>query len=186
MARRKKIKNRESVPDVIYNNTLVSDFINHIIGLDNISNEDLSILNEHITSVSKAFPTAQTEWLQRVINIDATTEIYSILAALNNSIEYHECQGEVILGMNDIIKIKNVIVYPNPITENSVIKLNMDFTDVKLEILNSLGQIIYHNRYSGNNTIELKNMPIENGIYFLKIYDLSNGIIETIKIVKEK
>jgi len=31
MARRKKIKNRESVPDVIYNNVLVGDFINHIM-----------------------------------------------------------------------------------------------------------------------------------------------------------
>ncbi len=31
MARRKKIKNRESVPDAIYDNVLVGDFINHIM-----------------------------------------------------------------------------------------------------------------------------------------------------------
>ena len=161
------------------------DFINHIIELDNISNEDLSILNEHITSVSKAFPTSQTEWLQRVVNIDTTIEIYSILADLNNSIEFHECQGEVILGMNDIKKNENAIVYPNPITENSVIKFDMDFSDIKIEILNSLGQIIYQNRYSGNDTIELKNISLVNGIYFIKIYNLTSGTNETLKIVKK-
>lgn len=161
------------------------DFINHIIELDNISNEDLSILNEHITLVNKAFQSSQTEWLQRVVNIDTTIEIYSILADLNNSIEFHECQGEVMLGMNDIKKSKNAIVYPNPITENSVIKLNMDFTDIKIEILNSLGQIIYHNRYSGNDTIELKNISLVNGIYFIKIYNLTSGTNEMLKIVKK-
>jgi hypothetical protein len=163
------------------------DFINYILGLDNISNEDLATLNTHIISVNRAFPTAQSEFLQRVVVIDATIEIYSILADLINSIEHHSCiDDEIILGVNDIKKNKHSIVFPNPITKNSVIKLNMDFTDIKIEILNSLGQIIYHNRYSGNDTIELKNISIDNGIYFIKIYDLTSGTNETLKIVKEK
>ncbi len=163
------------------------DFINYILGLDNISNEDLAILNEHISLVYKAFPSAQSEFLQRVVVIDATTEIYSILENLINSIEHHECIDDaIILGINDDKNDKNSIVYPNPITENSVIKLNMNSTDIRLELLNNLSQIIYQERISGKNIIELKNLPIENGIYFLKIYVLTNGTIEMLKIVKEK
>ena len=126
------------------------DFINYILGLDNISNEDLATLNTHITSVYRAYPTAQSEYLQRVVIIDATIEIYSILSKLINSIEYFSCiDDEIILGINDNRKDKSSIVYPNPITENSVIKLNSNSTNVRIEIINSLGQRIYHKRISG-------------------------------------
>ena len=163
------------------------DFINYILGLDNISNEDLATLNTHITSVYRAFPTSQSEFLQRVVIIDATTEIYLILADLNNSIEHYSCiDDEIILEINDVKKIKNVIVYPNPITDDSVIKLNLNSTDVRIELINSLGQLIHHERIKGSNVISLKNLPIVNGISFLKIYDLTNGTNETLKIVKEK
>ncbi|MGY8887090.1 MAG: T9SS type A sorting domain-containing protein [Flavobacteriales bacterium] len=162
------------------------DFINFIVGLDNISNDDLTTLETHITSVSKAFPSSQLEFLLRVVHIETTLEIYSILASLNNSIEHHSCTGEPILGINDNRKDKSSIIYPNPITENSVIKLNSNSTNVRIEIINSLGQKIYHKNILGQTAIELKNFPIVNGIYFLKIYDLTSGTNETLKIVKEK
>jgi len=173
----------ESIP----NDFDKDDFISHIISLDNISNEDLAILGTYITLVYKAFPSAQTELLQRVIVIDATTEIYSILEDLNNSIEFHECNSDgIILNINDNKSTKKSIVYPNPITENSVIKLNMNSSDIKLEVINELGQLLHQEKVLENNIIELKYLPIIDGISFLKIYDLSNGTIETIKIIKEK
>jgi len=160
------------------------DFVTFIVGLDNISNDDLTILETHITSVNKAFPSSQLEFLLRVVFIDTSFEIYSILADLNNSIEHHSCEGEAILGINDNRKENNSIVVPNPITENSVIKLTSNATNVRIEIINSLGQIMYRENISGQTTIQLKNLPIVNGIYFLKIYDLTNGTNETLKIVK--
>lgn len=173
--------------DEVPNDFDKDDFINFIVGLDNISSEDLTILETHIISVHKAFPSSQSEFLLRVVYIEATLEIYSILADLNNSIEHHSCEGEpVVLGINDSRKDKSSIVYPNPITENSVIKLNSNYTNVRIELINNLGQRIYHKRISGQTAIELKSLPIVNGIYFLKIYDLTSGIKETLKIIKEK
>lgn len=162
------------------------DFIDHIVSLDNISNDDLNTLEIHITSVYKAFPSSQLEHLLRIVNVETTLEIFSILDDLNNSIEHHSCTGEPTLGVNDDGKEVNSIVFPNPIIENSVIKLNSNSTNVRIEIVNSLGQIIHHQRVSGKNIIELKNMFIDNGLYFLKIYDLTNGTNETLKLIREK
>ena len=52
------------------------DFMNHIVSLDNISNEDLIILETHITSVHKSFP-GITGYLKRLVTINATQEIFS-------------------------------------------------------------------------------------------------------------
>src|SRR5690606_38915627 len=62
---------RNSIP----NDFDKEDFIAYIIMHDNLSNEDLSTLNTHITSLEKAFPTAQTEVLQRYVAIVTTAEI---------------------------------------------------------------------------------------------------------------
>ena len=161
-----------------------NDFIDFIVGLDNITNEDLTTLETNITSVYKAFPSSQSQFLLRVVSIETTLEIYSILANLNNSIEHHSCNDEPILGLNDVRKEKNSIVFPNPITENSVIKLNANSTNLKIEIANSLGQIIYDEKVYGKSIIELKNTLKVSGIYFLTIYDLTNGTIETLKIAR--
>lgn len=162
------------------------DFINFIVGVDNIPSVDLAILNTNITSVYKAFPTAQSEFLQRVVYIEATTELFQILDDINNSIEHHECLEEAILNLNFYEKIKNAIVYPNPISDNSVIELNRSSTLFRIVLINSFGQIVHQENFSGKSVIELKNFPIPNGISFLKIFDLTNGGIETLKIVMHK
>ena len=162
------------------------DFINLIVGLDTISNEDLATLNTHITSVYKAFPTFQSPFLQRVVSIEATSELFQILDELNNSIEHHECLEEPVLDITNHEQIKNAIVYPNPISEDSVIELNMNSSEVRIELINSLGQILHQEKVLGKSIIELKNLPIANGISILKIYDLANGGIKTLKIVKQK
>lgn len=163
------------------------DFIDFIVAVESISNEDLATLNTHITSVSKAFPTSQTELLQRVVVVNATTELYAILENLNNTVEHHECNDDdIILEINDNEQIEYSIIYPNPITKDSVIKLNRNFNDIRLELINQLGQIIYHERILGKNIIELKKLPIANGVSFIKIYNLTNGATEYFKIVMQK
>lgn len=163
-----------------------TDFINHIVSLDNISNDDLKTLNDNITEVFKPFPTAETESLQRTVTVNSNVEIYSILDELNNSIEFYECNnGEVeILGLNDNEYLKNILVYPNPITENSVIKLKTSQVAIKLEIVNNLGQKIHEEKILNDKIIDLKNLNLTSGIYYFKIIDLNNGKTEILKIVK--
>lgn len=162
-----------------------NDFIDYITSFDNISNEDLAFLTTHITSVYKAFPTAQSNFLQRTIIIEATGDIYFILESLNNSIEYFGCtDDEIILGIDDVQYNSYSIIFPNPITENSILKLNRNGDDVKIELINSLGQIVYSEKTTGQSTIAIHSLPVADGISFLKIVDLATGQTEILKIVK--
>lgn len=161
------------------------DFIAYITGLDTISNDDLNTLMENITSVEKAFPTSQSTFLQRVVTIEATVEIYSILATLVNSIEFYECYDDgIVLAIGDSLETKKAVVYPNPITETSLLQLGMKSAAVRIELINALGQIVHNEAFQGEHSIELKKLPITQGISFLKIYDLTNGYVETLKIIK--
>ena len=136
-----------------------TDFINHIVSLDNVSNEDLTILNDNLTEVFKSFPTAQSEYLQRVVSVNSNVEIYPILTELTNSIEYHECTEEgTILGLNDNEYVKNVFVYPNPISEKSIVELTMFPVEVTIEIINGLGQIIFTENVIDQPIFEFKNI----------------------------
>ncbi len=162
-----------------------NDFIDFITGLDSISIENLSVLETSITSVYSSYPTAQTPSLKKVITIESTSDIFSILGTLNNSFEYYVCDPEPFpLSTTDNSKDRKSFVFPNPITDNSVIKLDADYSNVKIEILNSLGQVIYHESISGETIIELKSAPVVNGIYFLKISDSINGTEEILKLIK--
>lgn len=172
--------------DNIPNDFNKTDFINHIVSLDNISNEVLTTLNDNITEVYKSFPTAQSEYLQRVVNVNSNIEIYPILTELNNSIEYHECTGEgTILGLNNNEYLKSLVVYPNPITENSVVEFKMIPVKINLEITNNLGQKIHKENILNDKKFDLKKVNLTSGIYYLKIIDLNNGKSETLKIVKK-
>jgi hypothetical protein len=172
--------------DNIPNDFSKTDFINHIVSLDNVSNEDLTILNDNLTEVFKSFPTAQSEYLQRVVSVNSNVEIYPILTELTNSIEYHECTGEgTILGLNDNEYLKNIVVYPNPITENSVVEFKMTQVEVSLEIFNNLGQKIFEEKVFNDKIFIFKKVKLKNGIYFLKIKDLNNRKSEILKIVKK-
>ena len=163
------------------------DFIDYITARDVISSDDLAILNENITAVYKAFPSAQSDFLKRTIIIDVSVDIYAILERLTNSLEYFECIDDgVILGKVEKQKANSSIVFPNPVTENSVVQLNMPFNSIKLELINALGQIVYSTLTMGEESIAIKSLPIPIGISYLKIYNLTNGKIQTLKVLKVK
>ncbi len=162
-----------------------TDFINFITSLENISSENLSVLQSSIVSVSKWVPNIEDPFLQRVLTIVATSELFPNLAVLNNSLEHYSCTPEpILMGTKENNKARKSIVFPNPITENSILKLDSNYENVKIEMINSVGQVIYKESILGNNLVELKNAPIVNGIYFLKINDLTTGTEEILKVIK--
>lgn len=161
-----------------------SDFFSYITNLDNVSSNDLSTLQSKITSVFKLFPTAEISFLNRVISIESNSEIYPNLNNLINSFEYFSCIPESFLGVNSFKENKKSIVFPNPITENSILKLDSDYREVQVEIVNSLGQVIYQQRILDDHELQLKNAPMLKGIYFLEIYDELNGTKEVLKMIK--
>lgn len=166
------------------NNFNKTDFINHIIAHDPISNSDLAILNNNIIEVHKSFPSSQTPTLQRVVNVNSNVDISQILAQLNNSIVNIECDPEVQLGIDDN-STQNFTVYPNPVTENSVISFNTPHSDINLEIINSLGQSLFRKQINNGKYFDLKSLKLNKGVYFVKIADINSGKVHILKIVKE-
>lgn len=81
-------------------------------------------------------------------------------------------------------------VYPNPVTGNV---LNIDFNisnheeELDITICDTHGRELLHKRYkasmSGNNIkIDLDNISITNGIYFLKAYSSNQEFVKIINI----
>jgi hypothetical protein len=164
-----------------------NDFIDYITARDVISSDDLAILSTEINTVEKAFPSAQSDFLKRTIIINVSVDIYGIMESLINSVEYFECIDDgVVLEIEEHQKTNTSIVFPNPITENSVVQLKMSSNTIKLELINALGQLVYSTITSGAETLAIKNIPVPTGISFLKIYNLTNGRIETLKVLKLK
>ncbi|WP_203294005.1 T9SS type A sorting domain-containing protein [Luteirhabdus pelagi] len=171
----------ETVPNDFDKN----DFIDFIEGVETVSNEDLATLTNNITAVEKTFPSSQSGVLVRVVTIAATGDLYPILDSLENAIEYMECGfDEVVLGMDGLKNNTDILVYPNPITDNSVIKIGKDRTDLKWEVVNTLGEIIHQGSHAGADGIEIGKIAMLDGVYFVRIHDKKDKQIYVVRIVK--
>ena len=157
-----------------------NDFIDLVTLLDNISSENLTLLKNNITSVFKAFPSAQSEFLQRVVYIEATTELFQTLDVLNNSIEHHECiVDSVILNTNSIDEIKKLIVYPNPVSETLHVVGNKDVMRASLYSITGQQVVVLNDA-----TKEIDVRLLQSGLYFLEL-ETSDGSNQVVRFVKE-
>src|SRR5690554_2345932 len=66
-----------------------------------------------------------------------------------------------------------VVVYPNPATENvSLILNNMETNATTVQVMNIEGQIMYEQIFVGDSNFDVKNIPVHSfgsGIYFIKV-----------------
>lgn len=87
------------------------------------------------------------------------------------------------VGITEYLTKSTMSLYPNPVQDNFTIDLANNYANVKVEIRNSLGQIIQNKEYSNPNAqveITLNEKP---GIYFVSIIT-DNGNKEFFKIIK--
>ncbi|MBW6492794.1 MAG: S8 family serine peptidase [Lentimicrobium sp.] len=83
---------------------------------------------------------------------------------------------------------KNLIVYPNPLDENSELNINGLSTDnfYKINLISIEGKSYYEEKFLkqiNNVKIKLENLP--SGIYFVKIYNLNTNNQIVKKIIKK-
>ena len=94
--------------------------------------------------------------------------------------------GQYALSTQDIEDIeKKVIVFPNPSNGNFSIKWDLMNVEVKnVSILNNIGKEVYsQEKFQGTNQINLKNMYLTSGLYFVNV-NTNNGVITKKVIVK--
>lgn len=88
-------------------------------------------------------------------------------------------KGQTALSVNDS-KIKDLIIFPNPVRETVNIQNMYDSFKSEFEIFNVLGKKVYFGKFK-DNKIDISN--ISKGIYFLKLGTKNNVI--TTKFIKE-
>ena len=80
---------------------------------------------------------------------------------------------------------RNVNIFPNPAQDNLVIEINTNlFKELKVEVLNLLGQTILQKDFSldpGINTQQINLTDLQNGLYMIKLQ--SGKAIFTQKLV---
>lgn len=86
------------------------------------------------------------------------------------------------LGTN-VFNPTTISVYPNPTTKNVYINFTEMFQDVKVNVVNVLGQLILEKNYTNSSQIEV-NIEGEKGIYFVSV-ERENKEKQIFKILKE-
>lgn len=80
------------------------------------------------------------------------------------------------LSLENIDQKDIISIYPNPVSNQLSIKRNNQiFSDQKVQITNTSGQILFENNHFLEDTIETKNL--EDGVYFLKYSEGENNSI---------
>ncbi|HMV14744.1 MAG TPA: T9SS type A sorting domain-containing protein [Chitinophagales bacterium] len=65
-------------------------------------------------------------------------------------------------------------VFPNPANHSISVSLKAHFSNISVQIINTIGQEIFHQTYSNINTFEINTSTFNKGLYLLKINDGKN------------
>ena len=84
----------------------------------------------------------------------------------------------VLLTGIDQLNGGKISIYPNPATENVIVK--SDFTITNVEVLNYIGQTVYTRQNVSEKTLKVNVANLTTGIYFVKVTTVEG--IKTVKI----
>lgn len=85
-------------------------------------------------------------------------------------------------GLNENPVEGSLYVYPNPANENFTITLSQDYTEIKMELYNILGEKIMDKTVIGINATTISTSELPTGIYSIMV-DLGNGYMCNKKII---
>jgi hypothetical protein len=91
----------------------------------------------------------------------------------------------IITSVNNINQQGNVSAYPNPFTSSFYVKNNGEGKSLEVELIDMDGKTIFKKSMTAQEQ-EFDLSPYANGIYFLKVYNVDNQLIQTLKVDKIK
>jgi hypothetical protein len=81
-------------------------------------------------------------------------------------------------GTDDLFENSNSLtIYPNPLTNSSVLQLNFEAKNAEMVIYNMLGQDIWKEKFTGK-TLVLKKEVLKNGVYFVSVRENGKQYIQ--------
>lgn len=130
----------------------------------------ISTLSDGVEIENRAY--IYFDFNEPVITNMVTNTVYDVLQ--NNCID---------VSVNELSDSLQILLYPNPTSGIFNIKFEKIQRNVKVDVLNVLGELIYSFSESDKSNINLR-LDEENGIYLVKVINESNEIF-TFKILKE-
>ncbi len=128
---------------------------------------------------ANTWPFDAPQYLLLNIAIEPTISPNFIQSAME--VDYVRVYQETALSSSDEVKLNDIILYPNPVTDNLIIKTNSNFSGYYAKIFSVLGQevgsVVLNENENNINVAHLR-----KGIYLVKIAS-ENGI-KTFKIIK--
>lgn len=111
------------------------------------------------------------------------------ITGLYNATNISECQSLVIntgiLSFNPATYNNTVTIYPNPANDQITIDCGnlANVTGYQIKIVNTLGQEVFSGAMNTQQYVVPLNTWSGTGVYFVKIYDASNNLLNTKKII---
>lgn len=174
----------DGIPQSTFNKT---DFISHLTTNSNPSDAELNFLNNSIIDSYTAFPSSQTESLQKTVIVVSD---YDLLVAYLYNFPLSFNQINLICGEAELLSISdnlnssnNITIFPNPVVENSIIKIDKHLHVEKLFIYDLTGKILIKKTLEGVNSIMINEFNLNPGFYFFKFKSNNAYIVKKI-IVK--
>ncbi len=144
----------------------------------------LSVIDNKIVSSS-----SKNKWFENniILEVDGNT-ITPTNTSTYTAIAINDYGCESILSDEIIFNINSVInnyfnVYPNPNKEYFEINLNKIYSELNVEIIDLLGNIVYENKYYNIEKISI-NHNLKTGVYLLNMNTINNSFYRYKLIVK--
>ncbi len=103
-----------------------------------------------------------------------------IHCVLDNDIHLYGTQCYNYVGIDKLISISHISIYPNPAKDILHITLSNNDSNINVKLYNSLGNVIYNDNFTDNTIINTS--YFSSGIYFLKLTNAKTNIVEKIII----
>jgi beta-glucanase (GH16 family) len=116
-----------------------------------------------------------------LLNIAIEPTISASFSQSSMEVDYVRVYQENVLSTSDDVKLNDIIVYPNPVSDNLIIQTTNNLLGIHAKIYSILGQeigSIFLNEQENNIDVS----HLKKGIYIVKI-ETENGI-KTFKIIK--
>lgn len=105
---------------------------------------------------------------------------YAVVVTMGGCIDTSACVNITGVGFTEI-EMPTFALFPNPTTDFVTLQIDQNFTLANIEIINTLGQVIFANQT--NDRLTKISMPSESGIYFVRVE--IDGVTSIHKIIKE-
>lgn len=127
-----------------------------------------------------------TRIYNRVLSLNEVTALYNEDQCVNNITVTDTLKIGRITGVNAIPDNFGLVkVYPNPTKDVLNISATNPSASYTIQITNNIGTVLYSNSLLNNNLQVNLNTLGANGLYFIKILDVSNNLLDTRKLVLE-